>query len=105
MSIVTIINNISPSNWDNMSTLKKMSNFLRQKFQNVQLITFNFGNDHSSLALLLLLELLACLVSLSLVGDIVIRLFGIFYSLACFFRPLRVPSINIEVSVMSIFTL
>jgi hypothetical protein len=61
-----------------MSTLNKMFDFYRQTFQNIKLVTFNYIDHHSSLELLSLLELLACLISSSLAGDIVLGLFAMF---------------------------
>ena len=59
-----MIGEMSSLNWDNMSTLYNMSDFHKQTFSNIQLVTFNFNDHHSSLELLSLLKLLvACLIS------------------------------------------
>jgi hypothetical protein len=63
------------------STLNKIPYFHRQIFQDIQLaVTFNYIDCHSSLELLSSLKLRACLISSSLVGDIVIWLFNLMFS-------------------------
>jgi hypothetical protein len=89
---------MSPSNWDNMSTLKSMSYLSRKPFQNIQLVTFNFDDHYSSLKLLSLLELLACLNFSLVTWDIVVGLLECFVDWIEFdIAPLHVPSTNIEI--------
>jgi hypothetical protein len=62
------------------STLNKIRDFQRQIFQNIQLtVTFNYIGCHSSVELLLSLELCACLISSLFVGDILLWLFNLMY--------------------------
>jgi hypothetical protein len=77
--------------------IKKIYNFHKQTFQNTQLVMLNYIDHHSLLKLLSFLELLACLISLTLVGDIVLELFKMFCSWIDFFLPLHVLSTNKEI--------
>jgi hypothetical protein len=52
--------------------------FYRLMIQHKKPITFNYIDHDSFLKLLLVLELLACLISLSLARDVVLRLFAMF---------------------------
>jgi hypothetical protein len=64
-----------------LSTLNKIPDFQRQMFQNIQLaVTFNYIDCHSSIELLTLLKLRACLIYSSFVGDIVLWFFNIMLS-------------------------
>jgi hypothetical protein len=63
------------------STLNKVLDLQRQIFQNIQLaVTFNHIDCDSSVELMSLLELCACLISSSFVGDIVLWFFNIMFS-------------------------
>jgi hypothetical protein len=81
-------------------TLNKIRDFHRQIFQNIQLtITFNYIDCHSSLELLSSLELHACLISSSFVGNIVLLLFKHCFLDRLVFDVLHLhlPSTNIEI--------
>lgn len=55
---------MSSSNYENVSTVNNMFDFYIKILQNIQIVTFNFIDNHSSLELLLFLALFAtCLIS------------------------------------------
>ena len=60
---------MSSSIQDNMPTLNNMFDFYQQTSQNVQLVTVNFDDHHSSLELLLLLTVLVACLMLSPKSD------------------------------------